>query len=86
MPINDYEKRRLQRRDARIVNMRKTMTRAETAKRVRLTQERVRQIENDYDPSLDTETARSKPERAKMGLKRQYGATSRKAIRNRPNP
>ena len=44
MPINDYEKRRLQRRDAKIRDMLKTYSTAETAKRFRLTTERIRQI------------------------------------------
>ena len=44
MPINSYEKRRLQRRDARILDILETNTIPATAKRFRLTPERVRQI------------------------------------------
>ena len=74
MPINDYEKRRLQRRDAKIISMRETHTRAETAKRFRLTQERVRQIELEAYPSPDTETSRNGLEMAKKGLRKRNGA------------
>jgi hypothetical protein len=44
MPLNEYDKKRLQRRDARILAMLKTSTIPLTAKRFRLTTERVRQI------------------------------------------